>query len=48
VGTDLRIAGDTGSGRSDLLDAFDELEATTRELDAIVDRVRDRITPSRD
>jgi formiminotetrahydrofolate cyclodeaminase len=48
VGTDLRIAGETGSGRSDLLDAFDELEATTRELDAIVDRVRDRITPSRD
>jgi formiminotetrahydrofolate cyclodeaminase len=48
VGTDLRIAGDTGSGRSDLLDAFDELEATTRELDAIVDRVRGRIAPSRD
>lgn len=47
VGTDLRLAGDTGSGRSDLLDAFDELEATTRELDAIVDRVRERITPSR-
>ncbi|MGR0219564.1 cyclodeaminase/cyclohydrolase family protein [Agromyces sp. ZXT2-6] len=48
VGTDLRLAEEAGSGRSDLTDAFDELEATTRELDAIVDRVRDRITPSRD
>lgn len=48
VGTDLRLAGAVGSGRSDLRDAFDELEATTRELEAIVDRVRERIAPPRD
>ncbi|MEI5583296.1 MULTISPECIES: cyclodeaminase/cyclohydrolase family protein [unclassified Agromyces] len=45
VGTDLRIAGDAGSERSDLLRALDELETTTGELEAIVDRVRDRVTP---
>lgn len=48
VGTDLRLAGAVGSGRSDLLDAFDELEATTSRLDAIVEQVRTRITPTRD
>lgn len=45
VGTDLRLAGEAGSARSDLLDAFDDLEATTGELEAIVDRVRARIAP---
>lgn len=48
VGTDLRLAGAVGSERSDLRDAFDELELTTHELEAIVDRVRERIAPSRD
>ena len=47
VGTDLRLSGEDGSGRSDLVDAFDELEATTRDLEAIVARVRERIAPSR-
>lgn len=45
VCTDLHLARDAGNGRSDLLDAFEELEATTAELQALVDRVRDRITP---
>jgi formiminotetrahydrofolate cyclodeaminase len=45
VGTDLRLAGADGSGRPDLIDAFDELEVTTRELAAIVDRVRERLAP---
>ena len=47
VCTDLLLAADAGAGRSDLLDAFDELEATTAELQAVVDRVRERIHPSR-
>ncbi|MFE5673147.1 cyclodeaminase/cyclohydrolase family protein [Agromyces sp. NPDC056523] len=47
VCTDLLLAQDAGSGRSDLLDAFEELEATTVDLQAIVDRVRARIHPSR-
>lgn len=46
VGTDLRLSGEDGSGRSDLVDAFDELEATTRDLESIVDRVRERVAPS--
>jgi formiminotetrahydrofolate cyclodeaminase len=45
VGTDLRIAGESGSERSDLIRAFDELEATTEELDGIVRRVLGRIAP---
>lgn len=47
IGTDLRLSGEDGAGRSDLLDAFDELEATTRELDTIVHRVRARIVQGR-
>ncbi|GGI47532.1 formiminotetrahydrofolate cyclodeaminase [Agromyces flavus] len=47
VCTDLLLAAEAGTGRSDLLDAFDELEATTADLLAIVDRVRARLHPSR-
>jgi formiminotetrahydrofolate cyclodeaminase len=47
VCTDLLLAAEAGNGRSDLLDAFDELEATTGDLLAIVDRVRERLHPSR-
>jgi hypothetical protein len=47
VCTDLLLAHQAGSGRSDLLAAFDELEATTSDLQAIDDQVRARIHPSR-
>ena len=47
VCTDLLLAAEAGTGRSDLLDAFDELEATTADLLTIVDRVRARLHPSR-
>jgi formiminotetrahydrofolate cyclodeaminase len=47
VCTDLLLADQAGTGRSDLLVAFDELETTTGDLQAIVDQVRARIHPSR-
>lgn len=47
VCTDLLLANQAGTGRSDLLSAFDELETTTSDLQVIVDQVRARIHPSR-